>query len=299
VVCATAGGGCSSSPAAINFGDVLIGQSKTIDILVRNTGNASGSVDRIDLTGSGVSSFSYSGITPPTSIGTGSSVTVHVKFLAASAGPVSATATVTAGSQVTSVALSGNGTNPAASFTLSSTSVDFGDVLVPNTKTLPITITNNGTAAGSVTNRAFGGTNSTLFTLSAPSLPVTLNPGASVDMQITFTPPTIGDKSATCTFSTSANTLSPVTLTGSGIGTHMVTVSWDASPSDVIGYNVYRATGSPAGTFTKVNSSPVTCTSFRDLTVTGGTTYTYQITALSSSGESSASNQFVAVVPTP
>lgn len=82
--------------------------------------------------------------------------------------------------------------------------------------------------------------------------------------------------------------------------THAVTVSWTASSSsNVAGYNVYRSTTSN-GSYTKINTSLVTGTTYADSAVTAGTTYYYVATAVSSSGvESSYSSQVSAAVPTP
>ena len=94
-------------------------------------------------------------------------------------------------------------------------------------------------------------------------------------------------------------------VTGFGTIAHYATLSWTASVSTgVTGYNVYRATTPTAtlanGLYTKVNSSPVVGVTYIDSTVSAGVSYYYVTTAVSSSGESAASNQFQApVIPTP
>ena len=63
--------------------------------------------------------------------------------------------------------------------------------------------------------------------------------------------------------------------------TRPVDLSWTASTSaSVTGYNVQRAT-SPSGPFTVLNSAPITTTSFVDSTATVGSTYSYQVIAIS------------------
>lgn len=80
---------------------------------------------------------------------------------------------------------------------------------------------------------------------------------------------------------------------------HSVSLSWTASTSTVVGYNIYRSTVS-GGPYTKVNSTPVSGTTYTDQTVLGNTTYYYVATAVSSTGsESTYSNQVSASVPGP
>jgi hypothetical protein len=81
---------------------------------------------------------------------------------------------------------------------------------------------------------------------------------------------------------------------------HSVSLSWTASVSSVVGYNVYRGT-QPSGPYPlKVNSSPHTGTSFTDSTVQSGTTYYYVVTAVdANSVESDYSNEGTAVIPYP
>jgi fibronectin type 3 domain-containing protein len=85
----------------------------------------------------------------------------------------------------------------------------------------------------------------------------------------------------------------------SGIGSHAVTVSWQASTSTVAGYNVYRG-ATTGGPYTKLNSSLVAATNYVDSSVQAGQTYYYVATAVdAANNESVHSNQAIAVVPSP
>lgn len=76
-----------------------------------------------------------------------------------------------------------------------------------------------------------------------------------------------------------------------------VTLQWAAvSDSTLAGYNVYRSS-SATGTFLKVNTSPVTATSFVDQYASAGVTTYYRVTAVDASGESSADSASVMAVP--
>jgi len=78
-----------------------------------------------------------------------------------------------------------------------------------------------------------------------------------------------------------------------------VSLSWAASTSTVVGYNVYRGTQS-GGPYAVLNSAADASTTYTDSTVQAGQTYYYVVTAVDGSGnESVNSNQAQAVVPTP
>jgi fibronectin type 3 domain-containing protein len=80
---------------------------------------------------------------------------------------------------------------------------------------------------------------------------------------------------------------------------HSVDLKWRASASRVIGYNVYRS-DKAEGPFTKLSSSPIQATDYKDGTVQPGHTYFYKVTAVDSQGHESAfSTQIKAVVPSP
>jgi fibronectin type 3 domain-containing protein len=80
--------------------------------------------------------------------------------------------------------------------------------------------------------------------------------------------------------------------------TYSAVLSWVASTSsDVTGYNVYRSTVS-GGSYTKINSSLITESTYTDSTVVSGKTYYYVTTSVDSSGEESPhSNEVQAVIP--
>ncbi len=80
---------------------------------------------------------------------------------------------------------------------------------------------------------------------------------------------------------------------------HSVDLKWKASPSVVVGYNVYRADKSD-GPYRKLNSSPVRETNYKDTTVQADRTYFYRVTAVDAKGgESGFTSQIKAVVPSP
>ena len=78
---------------------------------------------------------------------------------------------------------------------------------------------------------------------------------------------------------------------------HGASLAWKASTSSGIkGYNIYRGLAS-GGPYSKLNSAPVSTTSYADATVAAGRTYFYVTTAVASAGESRHSNEVKAVIP--
>lgn len=74
------------------------------------------------------------------------------------------------------------------------------------------------------------------------------------------------------------------------------TASSDAGGNPSLVYNVYRA-GSCPGQFTKLNSAPLSGTSYLDTNVGVGAVYCYQVTAVINGVESVPSNQTIAAIP--
>lgn len=72
---------------------------------------------------------------------------------------------------------------------------------------------------------------------------------------------------------------------------------WDPNTeSNLLGYNIYRSFAL-AGTYTKINPSPVTSPSFADLNVSNGQTYYYFVRAVNTNQNESPNSDTVAVTP--
>jgi fibronectin type 3 domain-containing protein len=80
---------------------------------------------------------------------------------------------------------------------------------------------------------------------------------------------------------------------------HSVTLTWQASPDPVAGYNVYRGTNPPGNEgATPINPSLVTVLTYVDTNVTAGEKVDYVVTAVSAQGvESIHSNEAAVQVP--
>ena len=79
---------------------------------------------------------------------------------------------------------------------------------------------------------------------------------------------------------------------------HSVSLSWNPSSTSNVQYNIYRGTQHLGPYALKVNSTPLSSTSFADSTVQSGATYYYVVTAVDQhSVESNYSNEAQVTVP--
>lgn len=293
----SAAGALGANPTSLSFGNVQVGNSSSKSQTVTNTGSAS-----VTLTGASSSSgaFSVSGLTLPTTLNGGQSVTFSVVFEPTASGNASGNLTLTSNATNPSltVVLSGTGTTPGQ-LAVSPGSQSFGTVTVGASASKTGTLS----ASGSAVQVTAVNSDNPEFTVTGLSLPVSIPAGGSTNFTVKFAPAAAGAASGTLTFTSNASN-SPGTQAMSGTGAapspHSVDLTWTSSASSgVAGYNVYRGTAS-GGPYTKITSALNLDNSFTDSNVTAGTTYFYVVTAVDGSGvESGYSNQAQAVVPTP
>jgi hypothetical protein len=83
---------------------------------------------------------------------------------------------------------------------------------------------------------------------------------------------------------------------GTCVVDHYVSLTWTASTTPNVTYNVYRRI-LPTDPWTKVNSAPITGTAYNDVPVQSGQSYYYAATAVSGSQESAYSTAIQVAVP--
>ncbi|HYA62405.1 MAG TPA: choice-of-anchor D domain-containing protein, partial [Candidatus Sulfotelmatobacter sp.] len=287
--------GYLSAPSSMNLGSVLVGSSQTQSLTLSNTGGSSLTISAASVSGAG---FNVSGLSYPFTLNAGSTAVLAVTFAPSVSGNASATLTLSSNASDPSVnvALSGSGTAPSGTLSVTPGSMSFGDVDVGNSSSQNGSLTASG---GSVVLSSASSTNSE-FKLGTLSLPATIAAGQSLSFTLTFAPTTPGTASASISFVSGSGTISQ---SASGTGAtiqHTVDLSWNASTStSVTGYNVYRATTS-GGPYAKINPSLEASMNYSDSTVLSGQTYYYVTTAVDPAGlESDYSNQAQAAVPMP
>jgi hypothetical protein len=288
-------GAVAANPTSISFGSVTVGSNQTHSEVLTNSGGSSINITSATVTGAG---FSMSGLNVPLTLNGGQSVTFSISFTPQGSGSVTGGLALTASGSIPNlnVAFTGSGSSPGQ---LSVTpTLSFGSVAVGASQNQTGTVA----ASGSSVTISSAISNNAEFAVSGLALPVTLNAGQSANFTVIFTPQASGAASGSITFTSNAtNTAAVASLTGTGTPApqHSVSLSWTASTSTVVGYNVYRGalTGGP---YAMLGSGNGTGTSYTDSSVQAGQTYYYVVTAVDGSGtESVYSNQVQAVVPTP
>src|SRR5437667_382083 len=287
----------SPSSQTLSFGSVQVSGSATQSETLTNTGGTTITVSQANVSGNG---FSISGLNVPLTLIAGQSFTFGTTFAPTSAGSVTGTISLTsdASNSTLTISLSGTGTVPGQ-LSVSPSTLDFSSVVIGQSKNMTATLS----ATGSNVTVSSASASTSEFTLSGVSFPFTITAGQSKAVTVTFTPQSSGTASATISFASSAsNSPTSESLTGNGTAPppHNVDLSWAASSStDVVGYNVYRATVS-GGPFTKINTALNATTAFVDNSVQAGQTYYYVTTAVDGTGlESGYSNQVKTIIPTP
>jgi hypothetical protein len=299
------GGACvlpvlAMTPSSISFGNVADGSSSTQTATLTGTGTASTTISQATVSGTG---FSISGLSLPLTLGVGQNASFSVTFTPGGTG--SATGSITFASDALDTpfveTLSGNG---VAVLGVAPSSISFGNVAVGSSSTQALTVTVTGTVTIQQATVSGAG-----FSISGPSLPLTLSLGQTASFNVTFAPAAGGSASGNIAFVSNApNT--PVNVPLSGIGVHNVVLSWTPSiTSDVASYNIYRITSSsttaPATPYPSLASvlatgcSATLCT-YTDNSVAAGTSYWYYASAVDTSNNVSAPSNIVqAAVPTP
>jgi endoglucanase Acf2 len=213
--------------------------------------------------------------------------------------------TVPAGSMTSefgTMNIGGNGAAPSA--TLSANTLAFGNQNVGTTSAAKtLTLTNNGpgvlTIGGVAVTGDFSQTNNCGTSLAA---------NASCAINVSFKPTAAGARTGTLTVSDNASNspqtaalsgtgvtqgpAAPTNLTATAISSSQINLSWTASATAGVTYNVYRSTSSgfAISAATRI-ATGVSGTTFSNTGLSASTTFFYLVTATNTNGESGASNQ--------
>ncbi len=210
------------SQPTIAFGNQATNVASTlVSVTVKNTGSIALSITGITLSNPNVQPFSQTN-TCGTSVAVGASCAISVVFNPAAPGPATATLSINVGTgaPTQTVALSGTGVAPA--YTVSPTSVAFGNqsMNVPSAPSA-VTVTNTAAVPLPITSITFGGANAGSFS-QTNTCGTSVAVGASCSINVIFDPTSAG--SNTATLSVNAG-VSPVILNLAGNGTFAVSLT--------------------------------------------------------------------------
>ncbi|HYL35966.1 MAG TPA: choice-of-anchor D domain-containing protein [Bryobacteraceae bacterium] len=201
-------------PGPIALPDTALNTTSSVIVRVQNIGNANGILNAPSLAGP----FQLSDLPLfPQTLKPNDSFTFTIKFTPTQPGPQ--TGQLVIGADL--FTLSGNGLGPKLSFSYISAAgtitlgaadaVVFSPVAVTQNEQATFIITNTGTQTTNVSNIGIGEAKSPFSVSNLPGLPVSLDPNASAQFTITFTPATTGFSNGTLRIDTVI-----IPLTGSG-----------------------------------------------------------------------------------
>lgn len=243
---ATAATPLAFSPTSLRFGEVIIGQSETLPVIVTNKSTSNFTISTMTAS----SGYSTSHPALPLTLAPGQSVSINATFRPA-----------VSGSDIGSIVVNGSISFDVRGSGANSTS------LIPNPSTIAFGNTQDGTTAqayatltnGKTTNATISSVSETGtgFSVQGLTLPITLTPGQSVTFSILFSPQTSGSVSGSVRFIHKNSTDAWIPLTGTGTTGGQLSLS----PSTASFGNVtVGSSASQSGKLTAVGSS-VTITS--------------------------------------
>lgn len=192
-----------------------VGQTSSVVIRILNTGNASGTVSSINLSGQGYSVANAPAL--PQTLSPNGSITFTLNFSPTQPGTIQGSLFINSDTLL----LSGIGLGPLLTFsyvsggatiTLGSTpSVVFSPVMISQSSQISFDVKNTGTLTATIANIGIGQTGSPYSLTGLPALPLSLAPNADVSFTITFKPTAVGFSNGTLLLDTTT-----VNLVGSG-----------------------------------------------------------------------------------
>jgi hypothetical protein len=288
-------GQLAPNPGSLNFGNVQVGSSQSQWETLTNVGGSSVTISQVTDAGAG---FSISGLNLPTTLAPNQSLTFSTTFVPQTASSAAGSITVSSDASTPTLTIPQSGTGTAqGQLAVSPASANFGNVTVGTSTSQAGTLS----ATGASVTVSSASVSNPEFSLSGVIFPLTIAAGQSVPITLAFAPQASGTASGALSFATNASNSPTESLTGAGLAPpqHSVSLSWTASTSTVVGYNVYRG-GTSGGPYTRINSALESSTNYADSSVQAGQTYYYVATAVDSTGaESAYSSQVQAVIPSP
>ena len=269
----------SISPSALNFGVQSVGVPNPQNFNISNTGNQAVTINSFAVVGTNAGDFSVSFNTCGISLAAGQNCFVQVNFTPAALGPRSAEVTISDGASGSpqTVTLSGTGGPPVIAVQFLPSSVKFGTVNIGNyNSNQSVEVSNAGNANVTFSSFSISGTNASDFALLSNNCGSTLFVDEGCNLSISFSPKSLGTKSAVLTVTDNANG-SPqnIPLKGTGVAP---TTSLAISPS--ASYNFGAQNLHSASTYGfMVSNTGTTAVAFSSISITGANTSDFVITS--------------------
>src|SRR6266850_474753 len=258
----------AATPASADFGSVLVGTTASRTVALTNSGGSDAVITAVNTSDP---SFGVPGLALPATIAAGAVISASISVTPSSAGPISGSVSFisNAANSPTVVSFTGTATTGVvAQIAVTPAAIAFGSITVNTSATRTMTISNPGTAALTVNSAAVSGA---AFSIAGTTFPVTINPGGSRAVTVTFSPSTIGNQSGSITIDSNAtNLVSPVGLSGNATPAPAPMLS--ASPASLnFGQVAVGSNASQTVTLTNTGNASVTISAAN---VTGSSAFT-------------------------
>jgi Abnormal spindle-like microcephaly-assoc'd, ASPM-SPD-2-Hydin len=204
--------GLASTPASVSFGKVVVGASGSASVNLSNTGSASVTISQASISGAG---FSMVGSPTGQTIQPGQSFSFTAQFSPTSVGNATGSISVAsnASNSPMTITLTGAGTVPGLG--VSPAAVNFKGVVVGNSGTATLNLSNTGSAAVTISQASVTGIG---FTISGLAAGLTIQPGQNSSFTAQFQPTSTGSASGSISISSNSPN-SPMTIALNGTGT--------------------------------------------------------------------------------
>ena len=226
------------SPTALDFGNVMLGSSTTLELIIENDGVVELELDSMNIFGDGEGNFSFAETPDLAPLDPGSTRSLLILFTPQSLETKGATLSIESSDPemgTLQVALSGNGTT--VDFEVSPLALNFGLVQLPNSETAEIIITNTGNLPLEFTGNGLEITGDAEGNFALVNTDTSnLDAAGTRSVQVRFTPQSVGAKTATLAITTNdadAATVE-VSLSGEGAAPNLVVTPNPIAFGDVV-----------------------------------------------------------------
>ena len=202
----------SPSSSTVSFGSVSLGSPATESVVLTDAGSSNVTISSISIAGANFSVKSGAAVT----LTPNQTTTISMAFAPTATGSAQGTLSVVsdASNPKMNITLTGTGIAPSSELSPSSTTLNFGNAAVGAAASLPIVLTDQGTADLTISSVTVQGTG---FSASGGTN-VNLNPDGTAAINVKFEPAHTGGASGTVTVaSNAANSPVQITLSGTGV----------------------------------------------------------------------------------
>lgn len=214
----------AQSLARLVFGSIQVDTTKSEIETLTNTGGSPVTITQANVSGAG---FHVVGLSLPLKLNAAQSAHFTVNFSPTSAGVSNGSLVLVSDASNPSLAASLSGTGYDAPdpgvLTATASNLSFGSVQTGNSKSQPETLKNTGGSTVTLSRANLTGVG---FSLDGIYLPLQLNAGESFTFNVVFAPSVAASASGSLTLvSDASNTISPISLSGSGAAAGQLSVS--------------------------------------------------------------------------